>query len=184
MADPTDPPEPKTDPTDPPEPTDPPDLGDAGKRALEAERSARKAAEKEAKRAKDLEAELETLRTKHQSESERAIAAAKAEGITEERTRSNERIVRAEVKVAATGKLHHPADALLHIDLADFAVDDSGNVDTKSIAKAIDDLVKERPDLAAGDNGRPAPGAANGGPRGAAVDTADMNAIIRERMRR
>ena len=84
------------------------------------------------------------------SDTEKAVAAAKAEGRTEALSAVNGRILRAEVKAAAAGKLADPEDACSMLDLDAFKVGDDGNVDTKAIVKAIDDLVKAKPYLASG----------------------------------
>lgn len=134
-----------------PDPTPPAaeadDLGDAGKKALAAERKAAREAEK---RAKSLEAELEKLRLENASDSEKAIAAAKAEGRTEALTVSNSRILRAEVKAAAAGVLQDPDDAVRLLDLDAFEVGEDGEVDTKAIAAEVAALAKAKPYLAVG----------------------------------
>lgn len=135
----------ETPPAAPAEETD--DLGDAGKKALAAERTAAKAAEK---RAKAAESELEKLRLANASESEKALAAAKAEGRTEALTVANGRLLRAEVKAAAAGVLQDPDDAVSMIDLEQFEIDDDGNVDIKAITAEVQRLAKAKPYLAAG----------------------------------
>lgn len=146
----TDPP--KTDPpTDPPK-TDPPKtddtLGPAGEKALAEERAARKLAEKSAK---DATAELEKLRKESMTDQEKAVAEARAEGRKEALATATDRLLRAEIK-AAGSKLADPGDAVAHLrdagDLGRFLSDD-GEVDTKAISSAIDDLVKAKPYLAA-----------------------------------
>ncbi|MET9516396.1 hypothetical protein [Streptomyces sp. NPDC002994] len=116
------------------------DLGDKGKRALASMKGKWRA---ERDRAKELEQRLadkdgadeaETTRRKVESE-----ALAKA----------NARILRAEVKAAAAGKLADPADAYKFLDLDQFEVDDDGNVDAEEVAEAIEDLIKSKPYLAA-----------------------------------
>lgn len=161
--DPANEPDPKNEPGDPAKDPDPkgdpkeePELGDAGAKAIREERNARKAAEKAAKAA---QAELEKIREANQSEQEKAIAAAKAEGRTEALSTANERLLKAEVKAAAAGKLADPDDAVRMLDLDDFDVADDGSVDTKAIKSAIDSLVKDKPYLAAGTK----PGALPGG---------------------
>ncbi len=59
------------------------------------------------------------------------------------------RIVGTEVKAAAGGKLADPNDAVRLLDLDAFEVDDNGEVDSKAINKAIEDLGKEKPYLLA-----------------------------------
>ncbi|WP_190263666.1 hypothetical protein [Glutamicibacter nicotianae] len=62
--------------------------------------------------------------------------------------KANERIVRSEIKSAAAGKLQNPALAIRLLDLADFEVDEDGNVDEDEIAQAIDELLEREPYLA------------------------------------
>jgi len=152
------------------------DLGDAGKRALADERSARRNAEKAAKTAR---AELDRLKAAGATEAEKAIAKAKAEGATEATTLANSRILKAEVRAAAAGKLNDPADAAYFLDLSDFEVSDNGEVDTKALGKAIDALLKDKPYLARNGQQRTT-GSADGGARGGAGKPgADMNAWLR-----
>lgn len=166
-ADPPADPPPADPPADPPPadpPADPPpdpeaDLGEAGKRALAAEREARKAAER---KAKATEAELAKIKEANKSEQEKAIDAARAEG----RTESNTRILKAELKAAAGGRLLNPGDAAKFIDLADLGeVDEAGNVDEAKIKSAIDTLLEQKPYLAATAQ-KPNPGNPDGGGRG------------------
>jgi hypothetical protein len=141
-------------------------LGDAGKKALDAmkakwqkERDARKAADAKlaelAKpKPKDDEPDADAIRL----EAERAATA-----------KSNERILKSEIKAAAAGKLQDPKDALAYLDLSQFEVDDDGNVDEDEIADAIKDLLEKKPYLAVaqGDERR-FKGTADGGARGKA----------------
>ena len=166
---------------------DPSDLGEAGKRALDAERSRAKAAEKARKAAEkelgDARKRLADIDASSKSETEKAIEKAKAEATTEatkEATaKANAHILRAEIKAAAAGKLARPEYALKLLDLDDFEVDDDGEVDADAIAKAIDQLVKDDPALAAGK----ARGSADGGARS---DSGDSNQALspHERLRR
>lgn len=117
-------------------------LGDAGKQALDRmkekwrkERERRKAAESERDQAKGSGQNAddpERIRTQADQ-----AATAKA----------NQRIVRSEVRAAAAGKLTNPRDALAFLDLAQFEVDEDGQVDEDEVADAIDNLLKERPYL-------------------------------------
>ncbi|MFJ8110434.1 hypothetical protein [Streptomyces sp. NPDC096132] len=119
-------------------------LGDAGKQALDRmkerwrkERERRKAAESERDQLKGAGGnadDSERIRT----EADRAATA-----------RANERIVRSEIRAAAAGKLTNPRDALAFLDISQFEVDEDGKVDEDEIAEAIEDLLKERPYLAA-----------------------------------
>lgn len=150
------------------------DLGDAGKRALDEERSARREAERARKA---LEKELADLRSQSMSDAEKAIAKAKEDGRSEALTVANRRLVTAEVRVAAAGKLADPADAVRFLDLEEFKVDDDGEVDAKAVGKAIDQLIKEKPYLAAGASR--VQGSADGGARGNGSQGVDMNTLLR-----
>jgi hypothetical protein len=120
-------------------------LGDGGKAALEAERKARRAADK---RLKDLEAELDQFRQSQMSETEKAIAQAKAQGRKEALVEATNRLARAELRAVAAGKLADPDDAAALIgDLSEFVTAD-GDVNTKAMTSAIDALVKAKPYLA------------------------------------
>jgi membrane protein involved in colicin uptake len=150
------------------------ELGDTGKRALEAERKARRAAERAAKAA---QAELDKAREASLSESERLVAQAKREAREELQAEYATRVIRAEVKAAATGRLSDVNDALVFLDLNGFEVDDDGNVDNKAVTKAIDELIKSKPYLAAHRVG----GDVDGGARGKPTTTSgDMNSLIRQ----
>lgn len=121
------------------------DLAEAGRRALDAERKARREADKQLKAAT---AELEKLRQQTMTDTERAIAEAKAQGRQEALIEATGRLVRAEVRAAAGGKLADPDDAAMLLgDLSEF-VSSNGDVDSKAISKAIDELVKQKPYLA------------------------------------
>lgn len=150
-----------------------PDLGDAGRKAIAEERSARRAAEKAAR---DAQSELERIRSESMSSTEKAIAEAKAQGRKEALSTANDRLVKAEVRAHAAGKLADPGDAAALLgDLSQFVGDD-GEPDSRAITKAIDDLVKAKPYLAAAalNIGNPDAGA-----RPTADTGADMNAMLR-----
>lgn len=140
--------------------------------------------EKEAKRLKAFEAEATKAREASKSEAERAIEKAKAEAAEaagkEAAAKANARIVRAEVRAAAAGKLADPSDALRLLDLDEFEVDDDGELDAKKVAKALDDLVKAKPYLAASPKGR---GSADNGARGGSGGS-PQNISPQERLRR
>lgn len=119
-------------------------LGDAGKQALDrmkerwrAERERRKAAETERDHLKGAGGDA------NDPERIRSEAAAAAT------SKANARIVRSEIRAAAAGKLTNPRDALAFLDIAQFEVDDDGQVDEDEIADAIENLLKERPYLGA-----------------------------------
>lgn len=140
-------PEPKTGEGDPKpngNPTEGTKTGEGGNDSaaeLSAERTARAAAEQ---RATDAEAEAARLR--------RANAAQRGTDLDalrdEIRADFMGQLVRAELRAAATGKLRDPADALALVDLDAFT-GTAGDVDTAAIAAAVDQLVKDKPYLAA-----------------------------------
>lgn len=145
-------------------------LGEAGKKALEAEREARREAEARAKAAERTAREATSDRDK-------VIAEAKAEARREILEEANRRLLHAEVKVAATGKLANPDRAMQLLDLSQFKVADDGTVDGKAITKAIDDLLETDPYLAA--KTQPA-GSADGGRQGITPEKKpDMNSLLR-----
>jgi biotin carboxyl carrier protein len=129
------------------------------------------------KQLRAAQTELEKSREASMSEQEKAVAAAKAEGAADATKATNERLVKAEVRAAAAGKLADPSIAVRLLDLSEFEVDANGDVDGKAIGKAIDALVKQYPALAT-TNGH---GSGDGGARQGAPT--DMNALIRSRMR-
>lgn len=142
-------------------------LGDAGKRALDAEREARRAADA---RAKELEDKLAKFEDANKSETERAIEKARKdadEAARAEVTTAYEmRLVKADVRTRAAGKLADPGDAVQFLDLDELAKSEEGPDRDKAIDAAIAELVKSKPYLATG--AKPAgPGDPDGGPRGA-----------------
>lgn len=137
-------------------------LGDPGKKALEIMKAEKKAAKDEAAQFK---ADLEALRAKvagqeaeHAAKLERDKVHADALG------KANERILKAEVRAVAASKLADPADALRFLDLTEFEVGENGDVDSAAVTAAIDDLIKNKPYLAA-QGGQRFQGSADGGAR-------------------
>lgn len=143
------------------------------KKALADERELRKAAEKDSKAAKkqleDVQSRLEKLETDGKSETEKLIEAARNEGAEaarkEEREKTNARLLKSEVRLAAAGKLTDPEDAVRFLDLSEFEVKDDGTIDTEAISKAIGTLVESKPYLVS--KGRPR-GDIDAGARGGA----------------
>lgn len=134
-------------------------LGEAGREAIRREREARAEADRQLAAARE---ELDALKKATQTDAEKAIEEAKAAGRSEALAEATSRLVRAEIKAAAGGKAADPGDipALLG-DLTRFA-DKKGEVDTKAISSAIDDLLKAKPYLAANAPGTK-PGSLPGG---------------------
>lgn len=148
-------------------------LGDAGKKALDTMKAERKAA-RDAERA--AVNSLAELHDKTAAEIRAAIKdgtladligkpAAQAAGngeppvdvakVTaaakrEATAAANQRILRAEVRAAAAGKLADPADALTMLDLSGIEVGDDGEVDRSELDDAIAELLTRKPYLAAG----------------------------------
>jgi len=154
ITDPATPTTPPTAPTPKPPETDPAGadaLGDAGKRALDAMKAERNQARTDAATAK---AEAETLKAQiagRETEHKATVEAqrVKDEARTEADKRANLRILKADIRAVAAGKLADPADALRYLDLSTFDVKDDGETDSAAIAKAVDDLIKNKPYLAA-----------------------------------
>lgn len=136
-------------------------LGDAGKKALDA----MKAKWKEADRlAKDNATALAALQAKVEGKEVEHQQALEAQRVKDEAlSAANTRILNAEVRAAAAGKLNDPSDALAYIDLSSFEVGDDGSVDSDAIGSAISDLISKKPYLAA--QGSRFQGSADGGAR-------------------
>lgn len=115
-------------------------LGDKGKRAL-ASMKGKWRSEREKRKA--LEAQLAEKDGADEAEQARRKAEADAVG------RANTRILKAEIRAAAKGRLNDPKDALTFLDLGQFEVGEDGEIDTEEIEDAIDDLLKSKPYLAA-----------------------------------
>lgn len=159
-------PDPKAGEGDPPGTAKPPATPPAAKEGEEGEGagSLRKVLAEladERKARQKFEAELTDLKAKHQSAEEKAIEAAKKAGRDEVLAEVNGKLVRSEIRAAAAGKVSDPEDAVTLLgDLDRFVV--KGEVDTKAISTAIDELVKAKPYLApangAGTRPKPLPG--------------------------
>lgn len=114
---------------------------------------ARKSWERDAKTAADRAQMDEAERLK----AEKADAEAAAQTAT---TKANERLVKADAKIAAQAAGANPKriDALLRlVDLTDITVDDDGNVDTKALQAAITKGLDEYPEFKAGEGGKGGP---------------------------
>lgn len=142
-------------------------LGPAGEKAYLAEKEKRKQAAERARaekaRADAAEAELAKLR-RAAERAKAKVAKPEEEPADDEpdidpeeiqreadakaTAKANERIIKAEVRASAAGKLSDPVDALKFLDLSKFEVDADGNVDTEQIDDAIADLLEKKPYLA------------------------------------
>jgi hypothetical protein len=132
------------------------------------------------------QAEAATWRGRYrtlQDKFDNAVTEARKSG-DDERDVLRERLVRAEVRAVAAGRLADPADAIKFLDLSSF-VAKSGEIDGAAIAKAVDELLVGKPYLAAASSSAPANGhgSADQGPRGGSKPPATvgdvMNAVIR-----
>jgi hypothetical protein len=157
-------------------------LGDAGKKALAEERKARREA---ARKLKAAEAELADLKAKaaagaQQDQAQQDAEKARRDAEAAANAKANARILAAEVKAAAAGKLADPSDAARYLDMSEFEVGDDGTVDSGAIAEAISELIKSKPYLAAkatGFQGSGDGGARTGGSKPAQLGAADLKTM-------
>ena len=137
-------------------------LGDAGKKALDAMKADRNAARAERDA---LRAQIEGREAEYKAEREAEAAALK---------KFNDRVLRAELKAEAKGRVNE--DMLLDLpslmDLSAIEVGADGEVDREALAAALTDLITRKPSLAAAQGTR-FQGGADGGARkesGADID--------------
>jgi hypothetical protein len=125
------------------------------KSALAKTREELKASRAEAKRAAELEAELQKHREATQSETEKAIEAARKEGADGVRAELTAARVLDKIEVRAAGKFADPEDAQLRLAprAADFVAKD-GSIRTDEIDAALAELLEQKPHLAAGEQRR------------------------------
>lgn len=125
-------------------------LGEPGKKALDSMKQKLREAEKQARESKaELERARREAELRDKPAEEQALEAARAEARAEALAKANERILRSELKAAASGKLADPTDAALFIDLSQFDVSGDGDVDSDALNDAIADLISRKPHLAA-----------------------------------
>ncbi|GHF73961.1 hypothetical protein [Streptomyces thermodiastaticus] len=136
-------------------------LGDPGKKALASMKDKWKAERDKRRELERQLAERDKPADGDNPDPEAIVRQAEAAALA----KANERIVRAEVKAAAAGKLADPKDAFRFLDLAQFEVDADGNVDADEIADAIEDLLKTKPYLAAQGGTKRFQGTADSGAR-------------------
>lgn len=154
-------------------------LGEPGKKALDAMKAAKKEAEAKAREAETRAAELEAKLNGKEAEFK---AAQEAQRVKDEAlAAANARIVKAEIRAAAAGKLSDPGDALRFLDVSSFEVSDDGSVDAAAIADAINDLVTNKPYLTA-QGGRKFQGSADGGVRNDATGPTQLTRADMARM--
>lgn len=156
-------------------------LADKGREALAKERKARREAEKARKAAEAKAADLEAkLAAGQQDQTQQDADKARRDAEAAANAKANARILAAEVRAAAAGKLADPSDAARYLDLSEFEVGDDGGVDQEAIAEAISDLIKKKPYLAAkaqGFQGSGDGGARTGGSRPSQLTGADLKTM-------
>lgn len=121
------------------------------KAKFEAEQKVRKDWERKAKGdAGTLKQQIEELQAKIDGREAEFAQAQKEQAVKDEAiAAANQRILNAEVRAAAKGRLANEADALAFLDLSEFEVSDDGQVDAAAIQAAIGALLEDRPYLAA-----------------------------------
>lgn len=165
-------PEPATPPTEAPvEATDAPTtdaVDEDFKSKFEAQQKVNRDLErkyKEAASAKDRLADMEAKLAKLEGkEAEYEALQARREVEQAALAKANDRILKAEMRAQAAGRLTDPDDALRFIDLSSFEVGDDGAVDTVALSTAVDNLITQKPYLAA-QGGKRFQGGADGGVR-------------------
>lgn len=120
------------------------------KAKFEAQQKVNKDLDKKVKADRDLRQKFEALEAKLNGTEAEYQQAQEAQAIKDAAlAKANERVLNAELRVAAKGRLADPADALKFLDLSEFEVGDDGSVDSQAIEAAIGDLVESKPYLAA-----------------------------------
>lgn len=159
------------------------ELGPEGQKALEAFKTRARKAEREAKDALDRLAKLEeSSKTDTEKALDAARKEARAEAVTEfEKERRSDRL---QVAVARRAReLADVDDVVLNIERGDLddLFDDEGKVKTKALDARLDELLKTKPHLKAGPQGRPSGDADAGKGEGGSGST--FNDEIRARAR-
>jgi hypothetical protein len=127
------------------------------KAILDKERKAARDAEKQRKVAEKAlttaTSELDKFREAQLTEQEKAVKAAREEGLNEGRSVGDKRLIRAEIIAAAAGKAADPGDVYAILTgngaLSGVEVSEDGEVDTEVIRGLVEALVKDKPHLAA-----------------------------------
>lgn len=127
------------------------------KTALDRERALRRTAEKEAREAAATKQRLDELEAATQSDTEKAVAAARREGAQEATASANTRLIAAEARaLAAEAGFRNPQLAVRAVtdELRGVKVADDGAVDTDAITTALKTLADAEPYLLKGDEPR------------------------------
>lgn len=116
------------------------------------------------RQAREFQAELDKLKAASQSETERAIAAAKAEGGAQYKAMwAKAQAENAALTVLSRKGVVATELALRALDLADVTVDERGRVDLKEIEGRVDELLERYPVLTPTPNSAPPVPLATGG---------------------
>jgi hypothetical protein len=102
------------------------------------------------RRLRNAETELEKLKTAALGDQERAVAEAKAEGKREAAAEHGRRLLEAQIRAAAAGKLRDPDDAIRYLDVDKLLELDERDRD---LDKAVATLIEQKSYLAADTNG-------------------------------
>jgi hypothetical protein len=147
--------------------------------AYEAEKTKRK---EQDTALRDLQAKFAALEAKEAGKEAEFAAAQEAQRIKDEALgAANQRILKAEVRAAAAGKLNDPADALRYLDLSEFEVGSDGEVDSAAVTAAIETLISTKPYLAA-QGGQRFQGTADGSARNDATKPSQLTQADMARM--
>jgi hypothetical protein len=158
-----------------------PEVRDSAKllSAYEAEKTKRK---EQDTALRDLQAKFAALEAKEAGKEAEFAAAQEAQRIKDEALgAANQRILKAEVRAAAAGKLNDPADALRYLDLSEFEVGSDGEVDSAAVTAAIETLISTKPYLAA-QGGQRFQGTADGSARNDATKPSQLTQADMARM--
>lgn len=105
-------------------------------------------------------AEFDRIQAENATELDKAVKKAADEARADMSTKTNTRLVRAEVKAAASAaRFHDPADAavLLQSHFAGIKVTEDGDVDEAAVKALVEQLAKDKPHLVKSDSGTPRP---------------------------
>ena len=132
--------------------------------AYEAEKGKRKETETALR---DLRSELDAMKAKAEGKEAEYAAAQEGQRVKDEAiAAANLRILKAELRAAATGKVNPDllSDLPVLMDLSAFEVSADGEIDQDALSAAINDLITKKPSLAA-QGGSRFKGTADGGAR-------------------
>jgi vacuolar-type H+-ATPase subunit I/STV1 len=147
--------------------------------AYEAEKTKRR---EQDKTLAEIRKEFDAFKAKAEGKEAEFTAAQEAQRFKDEAlAAANARILKAEVRAAAAGKLNDPADALRYLDLSEFEVSSDGEVDSAAVTAAINDLVASKPYLSA-QGGQRFQGTADGSARTDASKPSQLTAADMARM--